>query len=150
MSQTKNPEKEILEKKRAIFIKLIEKAISSNNNTIKERKKEEKKIKHLEEMIKRLTEYKKEVEDVKDLSKILKVWLNILEDEKSGLHESIWYGVLDRKQKTFENQIELYPEEGDRYKILLDRAITCKKMLIEGNDFITSSGKWMEPLNKTY
>jgi len=128
----------MLEEKRDVYSKLIETSISIN-----------KREKRDEESINKLTEYKNEIENVKTLSEIEKVWLRILEDEKSHLLESVLYGVLDRNQTLIERTIELYPEDVrniTQSKSIIERYKSCKKMLIEGNRFITVSKEMMRPL----
>lgn len=139
MNEVKKPEKDMLEKKCEHYIKIIEEGISFN-----------KMEKIDEEAINKLTEYKKEIENVNTLSEIEKVWFRIFEDKKTRFYESIFYGILDRKQKLLERKIELYPEQvhlpQDKY--FIDRAISCKKMLIEGNNFPTVSIEFLRPLKK--
>ena len=136
MNEVKNPENEILEKKRENFIKLIEKGISSINLGKKK--------------IFKLKEYKNEIINAKDLPEMLKIWLNVLENKRSGLYESIWYDVIKRNLNSYKLRIEVNedPEWTNHNKELLDKATKCKKMLLEGIDGLTVQQKWMEPLEK--
>ena len=140
-------EKDMLEKKREIFIKRIDESISHHKYCINdiEIEMEEKWIDQLDDNISKLTEhkkeidklidYKKEIENAKNLPEMLKIWLNILEDRESGLSESSLYRVLCEIQERYKQKIELDPEENRHLIPILDKCIKGKNMLIEGMCF---------------
>lgn len=140
--------KDLLEERREKYLKRIKEGISHINYRIKERTKEEKDIRHLEEKLQKLTDYKKKIENAQDQPELLKVWLNILENRSSGLPESIYYELSSFHMTLSQNRIKYEPEKSDHYRMLGERYKKLKEMLIEGRDWLSVQGKLMEPLNK--